>query len=101
MPGTLSLAGPPPATWARHPKRLPPLLHFCTRLSRICTFAHSTPPHLTAYAAPILYTRYSILSSPSLPDIVEDEHFFEYVGQEGDKLLMGRLVQVLLLEGFL
>ena len=49
-------------------------------------------PHLTAYAAPILYTRYSILSSPSLPDIVEDEHFFEDVGQEGDKRLMRRLV---------
>ena len=26
---------------ARHPKRLPPPLHFCTRLSRICTFARS------------------------------------------------------------
>ena len=52
-------------------------------------------------ASPILYTQYSILSSPSLPDIVEDEHFFEYVGQEGDKLLMRRLVKILLLQRLL
>ena len=43
---------------------------------------HAAPPR------PILYTRYSILSSPSLPDVINDEYFLEYVGQEGDKLLM-------------
>ena len=92
---------PPPATRSCHP---PPeatastfaLLHAASPHLHLCTFS---APSSDGLRRP--YTRYSILSLPSLPDIVEDEHFFEYVGQEGDKLLMCRLVEIILLEGFL
>ena len=92
---------PPPATRSCHP---PPeatastfaLLHAASPHLHLCTFS---APSYGGLRYP--YTLYSILSSPSLPDIVEDEYFFEYIGQEGDELLMRRLVEILLLEGFL
>jgi hypothetical protein len=33
----------PPSQLSRHTKRLPPLLHLCTRLRRSCTFALPSP----------------------------------------------------------